>query len=67
MMSRFPMKEKTNYMSDETSEDEDFTYSLQLATLPVYVEEIIAETDRDPILSTVKGYLKTGKWNSENS
>ena len=48
-------------MSDEALEDEDFIYSLQIATLPVYVEEMIAETDRDPILSTVKGYLKGGK------
>ena len=62
MMSRFPIEEKENYVNPDRLENKDINYSLQIATLPVSVEEIIAETDKDDILSTVKGYLKSGKW-----
>ena len=61
MMSRFPIEEKEYHVNPDRLENEDINYSLQIATLPVSVEEIIAETDRDDILSAVKG-LKSGKW-----
>ena len=56
MLSRLPLK-------TQTRENEDTTiYRIQVASLPVSVEQIKIETENDIILSNVLQFLKTNSW-----
>ena len=59
MLSKLPMSEKSEYLED------NITYNLQIASLPVSVERIRNETKNDDLLKHVMQCIKSEQWPKE--